>query len=57
LHPGYIAGTELAREASRESFQQMGFLDADGKHLPSLAASLETIQRGPATTVSCANSP
>lgn len=57
LHPGSIAGTELAREASLELFQKMGFLDANGNLLPEVAASLKTIPQGAATTVWCATSP
>lgn len=57
LHPGSIAGTELAREASPELFQQMGFCDADGKLLPEVIASLKTIPQGAATTIWCATSP
>lgn len=57
LHPGSIAGTELAREASLELFQQMGFLDADGNLKPEVAAGLKTIPQGAATTVWCATSP
>ncbi len=57
LHPGSINGTELAREASLELFQQMGFCDADGNILPEIAASLKTIPQGAATTVWCATSP
>lgn len=57
LHPGSINGTELAREASLELFQQMGFLDAEGQLLPEVAASLKTIPQGAATTVWCATSP
>ena len=57
LHPGSINGTELGREASRELFQQMGFLDAEGNLLPEVAASLKTIPQGAATTVWCATSP
>lgn len=57
LHPGSIAGTELAREASLELFQKMGFFDADGNILPEVAASLKTIPQGAATTVWCATSP
>jgi len=57
LHPGSINGTELAREASLELFQQMGFCDADGVLLPEVAASLKTIPQGAATTVWCATSP
>jgi NAD(P)-dependent dehydrogenase (short-subunit alcohol dehydrogenase family) len=56
VHPGSIAGTELAREAPLELFQQMGFLDADGNLLPEVAASLKTIPQGAATTVWCATS-
>ena len=57
LHPGSINGTELAREASLELFQQMGFLDAEGNLLPEVAASLKTIPQGAATTVWCATNP
>lgn len=56
LHPGSIAGTELAREASTALFQQMGFCDAEGNLLPEVAASLKTIPQGAATTVWCATS-
>ncbi len=54
VHPGSINGTELAREAPIELFQQMGFFDADGNMLPEIAASLKTIPQGAATTVWCA---
>ncbi|MGX7668858.1 SDR family NAD(P)-dependent oxidoreductase [Flavobacterium pedocola] len=57
LHPGSIAGTELAREASLELFQKMGFLDANGNMLPEIAARLKSIPQGAATTVWCATSP
>ena len=57
LHPGSIAGTELAREASLELFQKMGFVDANGVMLPEVLASLKTIPQGTATTVWCATSP
>lgn len=57
LHPGSIGGTELAREASPELFQKMGFLDADGNMLPEVAARLKSIPQGAATTVWCATSP
>jgi NAD(P)-dependent dehydrogenase (short-subunit alcohol dehydrogenase family) len=57
LHPGSIGGTELAREASLELFQKMGFFDAEGNILPEIAASLKTIPQGAATTVWCATSP
>jgi NAD(P)-dependent dehydrogenase (short-subunit alcohol dehydrogenase family) len=57
LHPGSIAGTELAREASLELFQEMGFLDENGNLLPEVAAKLKTIPQGAATTIWCATSP
>jgi len=57
LHPGSINGTELAREASLELFQKMGFCDAEGNILPEVAASLKTVPQGAATTVWCAVSP
>lgn len=57
LHPGAIAGTELAREAPLELFQKMGFVDANGQMLPEVVASLKTIPQGAATTVWCATSP
>lgn len=57
VHPGSIGGTELAREASLELFQQMGFCDAQGNLLPEVAATLKTIPQGAATTVWCATSP
>jgi NAD(P)-dependent dehydrogenase (short-subunit alcohol dehydrogenase family) len=56
LHPGSIGGTELAREASLEFFQKMGFYDELGNILPEVAASLKTIPQGAATTVWCATS-
>ncbi|NML21222.1 SDR family NAD(P)-dependent oxidoreductase [Pseudoflavitalea sp. G-6-1-2] len=57
LHPGSIKGTELGREAPLELFQQLGFVDAEGKMLPEVEASLKTIEQGAATTVWCATSP
>lgn len=57
LHPGSIGGTELAREAPPELFQQLGFCDAAGNILPEVLASLKTIPQGAATTVWCATSP
>jgi NAD(P)-dependent dehydrogenase (short-subunit alcohol dehydrogenase family) len=57
VHPGSIGGTELAREAPPELFQQMGFCDAEGNLLPEVAASLKTVPQGAATTVWCATSP
>lgn len=56
VHPGSIGGTELAREAPVELFQQLGFYDEDGKIKPEVAASLKTIPQGAATTVWCATS-
>ncbi|RZK01592.1 MAG: SDR family NAD(P)-dependent oxidoreductase [Flavobacterium sp.] len=57
LHPGSIDGTELAREAPLELFQQMGFYDEKGNILPEVAASLKNIPQGAATTIWCATSP
>ncbi|RPD39500.1 SDR family NAD(P)-dependent oxidoreductase [Chitinophaga barathri] len=57
LHPGAIGGTELAREAPLELFQQLGYCDAEGNILPEVLASLKTIPQGAATTVWCATSP
>lgn len=57
LHPGSIGGTELAREASVEMFQKMGFCDENGNILPEVSANLKTIQQGAATTIWCATSP
>lgn len=57
VHPGSIAGTELAREASQELFQQMGFLDESGNLRPEVLAGLKTIPQGAATTVWAASSP
>lgn len=57
LHPGAIAGTELAREAPLELFVKMGFCDEQGNMLPEVAASLKTIPQGASTTVWCAISP
>lgn len=56
VHPGSIGGTELAREASLEQFQQLGYLDANGNMKPEVAAQLKTIPQGAATTVWCATS-
>jgi len=57
VHPGSINGTELGREASIETFQQMGLCDAEGNILPEVAARLKTIPQGAASTVWCATSP
>lgn len=54
VHPGSIGGTELAREASLELFQKMGFCDSNGTILPEVAARLKSIAQGAATTVWCA---
>ena len=56
LHPGSIAGTELARDADIELFKQMGFFDDNGHMRPEILAHLKTIQQGAATTVWCATS-
>ncbi|MFC6101439.1 SDR family NAD(P)-dependent oxidoreductase [Olivibacter domesticus] len=57
LHPGEIAGTELARGADMELFKQLGFVDESGKIRPEILATLKTIAQGAATTVWCATSP
>jgi NAD(P)-dependent dehydrogenase (short-subunit alcohol dehydrogenase family) len=57
LHPGSIAGTELARDADMELFKQMGFFDDQGHMRPEILAGLKTIPQGAATTVWCATSP
>lgn len=57
LHPGSIAGTELAREAPLEVFVKMGFCDEQGNILPEVTASLKTIPQGASTTIWCATSP
>ena len=57
VHPGSIGGTELGREAPLDLFQKMGFVDAEGKLLPHVAASLKSIPQGAATTVWSATSP
>ncbi|UPK69833.1 SDR family NAD(P)-dependent oxidoreductase [Chitinophaga filiformis] len=57
LHPGNVLGTELAREASVETFRQLGLVDENGNLLPEFAASMKTIPQGAATTLWCATSP
>jgi len=57
LHPGSIAGTELARDADIELFKQMGFFDEHGNIRPEILASLKTIPQGAATSVWVATSP
>jgi NAD(P)-dependent dehydrogenase (short-subunit alcohol dehydrogenase family) len=57
LHPGSIAGTELARDADMELFKQMGFFDEQGNMRPEILASLKTILQGAATSVWVATSP
>ncbi|MNK68123.1 Fatty acyl-CoA reductase [compost metagenome] len=56
LHPGSIAGTELARDADMELFKQMGFFDEDGNMRPEILSSLKTIPQGAATSVWVATS-
>lgn len=56
VHPGSVGGTELAREASTELFQQMGILDEAGNIRPEVAAGLKTPEQGAATSVWCATS-
>lgn len=57
LHPGSIAGTELARDADIELFKQMGFFDEHGNMRPEILANLKTIPQGAATSVWVATSP
>ncbi|MDQ0639997.1 NAD(P)-dependent dehydrogenase (short-subunit alcohol dehydrogenase family) [Pedobacter sp. W3I1] len=57
LHPGSIAGTELARDADMELFKQMGFFDEHGNMRPEILAGLKTIPQGAATSVWVATSP
>lgn len=57
LHPGSIAGTELARNADIELFKQMGFFDENGNMRPEILAGLKTIPQGAATSVWAATSP
>lgn len=57
VHPGSIAGTELARDADTELFKQMGFFDEKGNIRPEILASLKTIAQGAATSVWAATSP
>ena len=57
LHPGSIAGTELARDADIEIFKQMGFFDESGNMRPEILAGLKTIPQGAATSVWVATSP
>nr|WP_068890362.1 SDR family NAD(P)-dependent oxidoreductase [Pedobacter panaciterrae] len=57
LHPGSIAGTELARDADMELFKQMGFFDDNGNMRPEILASLKNIPQGAATSVWAATSP
>jgi len=57
LHPGSIAGTELARDADMELFKQMGFFDENGNMRPEILASLKNIPQGAATSVWVATSP
>lgn len=56
LHPGSIAGTELARDADMELFKQMGFFDEYGNMRPEILTNLKTIPQGAATTIWVATS-
>lgn len=57
LHPGSIAGTELARDADVELLKQMGFFDEKGDIKAEILANLKTIPQGAATTIWCSTSP
>jgi hypothetical protein len=57
LHPGSIAGTELAKDADVELFKQMGFYDEHGNMRPEILAGLKTIPQGATTSVWAATSP
>jgi NAD(P)-dependent dehydrogenase (short-subunit alcohol dehydrogenase family) len=57
VHPGSIAGTELARDADMELFKQLGFFDENGNMRPEILANLKTIPQGAATSVWAATSP
>ncbi len=54
LCPGTVGETELSREAPLDLFQKLGYVDAEGKLLPEVKASLKTIPQGASTTVWCA---
>ncbi|MFD2921560.1 SDR family NAD(P)-dependent oxidoreductase [Terrimonas rubra] len=57
LCPGAVGETELSREAPLDLFQKLGYVDAEGKLLPEVKASLKTIPQGASTTVWCATNP
>ncbi len=57
VHPGNIWGTELTREASLETLQQIGFYDANGEVVNEVVDSLKTIPQGASTTIWGATSP
>lgn len=57
VHPGSIAGTELAREAPLELFKELGYMDNQGNIKPEVMAKLKSIPQGAATTLWCATSP
>ncbi len=57
LCPGAVGETELSREAPLDLFQKLGYVDAEGKLLPEVKASLKTIPQGSSTTVWCATNP
>lgn len=54
LCPGAVGETELSREAPLDLFQKLGYVDAEGKLLPEVKASLKSIPQGASTTVWCA---
>lgn len=57
VHPGSIAGTELAREAPLELLEKLGYMDDHGNIKPEVMAKLKSIPQGAATTLWCATSP
>lgn len=57
VHPGNIWGTELARDASMETLQQIGFYDENEEVVNEVIDSLKTIPQGAATPIWGATSP
>jgi len=57
LHPGSIAGTELARDGDMDLFKQLGFFDENGNIRPEILVNLKTISQGAATSIWVATSP
>lgn len=57
LHPGSVYGTDLARDAPMEIFQQTGTHDLNGNIYPTVAKKLKTIPQGASTSIWCATSP